>query len=35
VPEGFGLSYDEEQVLARGSTFSESGVVVIAEAESM
>jgi len=34
-PEGFRVGYDGEKGLARGFTVSESGVVVIAKAESI
>jgi glucose-1-phosphate adenylyltransferase len=35
IPEGFRVGYDEEEDLARGFTVSDSGVVVIAKAESI
>ena len=34
IPEGFRVGYDQEEDLARGFTVSDSGVVVIAKAES-
>lgn len=35
IPEGFRVGFDEEEDLARGFTVSDSGVVVIAKAESI